>query len=132
MKALRDPVATARGSDTPTKEHTELRGLEVSIVARDLPGEKSVLHLRPGANVVNNQVSLRRFVPDVSDDAHMIYSAAEIPRHHVARQKVFAAAGGCQRFAFAREKGLQIWNATMIDVCIRPPQSPLRRIRGEV
>ena len=98
---------------------------------RDLPGEERVLHPGPGANVVNNQVALRRFVPDVGDHPHMIYAAAEIPRHHIARQKVFAATGRSQRFPFAREEGLQIGNPTMIDVGIRRFQTPLRWIRRE-
>ena len=68
-----------------------LYGSEVSIVSSDFPREERIFHPRTAADVVHDEVSLRRLVPDVYDYADMICSQSQIPGHYVARQKVLAA-----------------------------------------
>jgi len=49
--------------------------LEISIMAGDLPREQNIFHARARSDVVNNEVALRRFVPDVCNDADVIDTA---------------------------------------------------------
>src|SRR5438034_636847 len=65
---------------------------EISIVTGDFPREHHIFHARPGADVVNNQISLRRLIPNVDDDADVIDVAAQVPRDYVARQERIRAA----------------------------------------
>src|SRR2546423_4425502 len=102
--------------------------LEISIVPSYFPGEHHVFHACPSADVVDDQIALRWFVPDVDDDADVIDAATQVPRHDVAGQKSIRAASRCHLSAFAREKRFQIRHAPMIDIGIRSAQPPLGRI----
>ena len=76
-------------------------------MAGDLPRKQNIFHASAGADVVHDEVALRRLVPDVGDDADVIDAAAQIPRHDVAGQEGIGASGGrdllclCARSKFA-------------------------------
>src|SRR2546423_15098135 len=89
---------------------------EVSIVSGDLPGKHDVFHARACSDVMDDQVTLCRLVPDVNNHAHVIYAATEVPGHDVAGQKRVGIAGGRNFLAFASEKSLQVRDAAMVDV----------------
>ena len=109
-----------------------LEELEVSIVARDCPREEYVFHACARADVMDDEVPLRGFVPDVDNNAYVVDVAAEVPRHNVSRQKSISATRGRHLFAFAAEECLQIRYATMIDVAVGSGEAPLRRVFREV
>ena len=64
---------------------------EVPIVPGDLPREQNIFHPRTSADVVHDEVSLRRLVPNVRHHADMISPESQVPGHYVTRQKVLAA-----------------------------------------
>src|SRR5713226_2516317 len=107
---------------------TERRPLKISIMPGNLPREQNVFHARAGADVMHDQVTLRRFVPDIDDHANVIDTVSQIPGDDIARQKSLAAAGRRQRLGFASEVGLQVRHAPTIDVRIGSAQSPAGRI----
>jgi hypothetical protein len=49
-----------------------LEGSEVPVVPGDLPREERVFHPRTAADVVHDEISLRRLVPNVYDHADVI------------------------------------------------------------
>ena len=71
-----------------------LKGSEVSIVPGDLPREQAIFHARARADVMHDQVALRRFVPDIDDEADVLCSETKVPRNDVAWQECRAVAFG--------------------------------------
>src|SRR5881394_3966421 len=98
--------------------------LEVSIVAGDLPRKHHVFHARAGADVMNDQVTLRRFVPDICDHADMILGGAHVPRHEIAGLEIFTTTCDRLRFPPACKIRFQIRNPPMVDVSVGTLQSP--------
>src|SRR2546421_1272221 len=124
-------VSGTEAINMPFLNGTE-KSSEISIVSGNLPREQRVFHACAATDVVNDEIVLRGFVPDIYHDAYVVGAGTEVPCHHVARQEVFTVVIRRERLPFAREEDLQVRYTAMIDVRIRAFQSPFRWINGKV
>ena len=98
-----------------------------------LPIEQTIFFGNAAADVVDDEVSFVAVVPVVRDESDMCHSfAVEVPGHDIAGLVVAAIGGHRDRFAATIKEGLQVWNASMVDVCVGTFQSPFLRIGRKI
>src|SRR5580765_8384982 len=92
-KALEDnfPRLVSINISLLTERRRVERNSEVAIVPRHLPREQNVFHARTRADVVHDQIMLRRLVPDVCHYTDVVLARAHVPGNKITRMKVIAA-----------------------------------------
>jgi len=107
-------------------------GVEISIMADDLPGEQDVLQPGAGADVVDNLIIAREPRFGIADHSYVQQTPAQVPGNYVSRQVVLSFVGDRQRFPFEIEVSHQVLNPAMIDIGVGPLSAPFIRIGGKV
>src|ERR1041385_2063819 len=69
------------------------------------------------ADVVHDQVTLSRLVPEIRYHADVSCAATQVPRDDISRQVTVTVITDADRFPFTFEIGLQIRHTPVIDVC---------------
>src|SRR6476659_6568647 len=94
-----------------------------------LPVEQMIFFGNTSADVVDDEVSFVAVVPVVRDESDMCHSfAVEVPGNNIAGLIIATIGRYSDRFSTSSKKGLQIWNSSMVNVCVGTFQSPFLRI----
>jgi len=101
-------------------------------MAGDFPVEEYVFNFRSGSDVVENFVARTEEGFAVYDDSDVSEAAAQVPSDQVARSVVPSAASNGKGLAFATKKYLQVGNAAVVDIRVRPRSVPLARVRRKI
>ena len=97
------------------------------------PIEQTVFFGNAAADVVDDEVAFVAVIPVVRDDADVRHTfAVEVPGNDIAGLVIRAVRRGRNGFTSTRKEGLQIGNASMVDIRVGSFQSPFLRISREV
>jgi hypothetical protein len=103
-------------------------------MADNSPVEENIFHLRPGPNVVDNQITPGAWRFLIYHDSDVRNSSAQVPRDQVTWLVIPQISGERQGFSMPAEKHHQIRYAAVINVRVGPAgmgtgrRSPLTRV----